>query len=115
MNVKQKNMLAALTANMGNVSKACKAAAVSRAVHYQWINSSEEYREAVEDSKEEILDFAESALHKLIESGNVTATIFFLKTIGKGRGYVEKLETENKVLYTGRPIISFSDTSFKGA
>ena len=34
----------------------------------------------------------ESHLHKLIRDGNPAATIFFLKTKGKNRGYVERQE-----------------------
>ena len=36
--------------------------------------------------------FVESSLMKAIEGGNVTAMIFYLKTQGKGRGYVERSE-----------------------
>jgi hypothetical protein len=40
------------------------------------------------------IDFAESQLHKQIKEGNSTATIFFLKTKGKKRGYVERQEVD---------------------
>ena len=40
------------------------------------------------------LDFAESQLHNQIKSGNTSATIFYLKTKGKKRGYVEKSELD---------------------
>ena len=40
------------------------------------------------------LDFAESQLHKQINDGSTTATIFLLKTKGKDRGYVEKQQIE---------------------
>ena len=35
---------------------------------------------------------AESQLHKQILKGNTSATIFYLKTKGKNRGYVERHE-----------------------
>ena len=38
------------------------------------------------------LDFAESHLHTQIGGGNTSATIFYLKTKGKNRGYVERQE-----------------------
>ena len=53
-----------------------------------------EYREAVRLLDERTIDFAESHLHALIKDKNPAATIFFLKTKGKNRGYVERQEVE---------------------
>jgi len=56
-----------------------------------------------DDRKEAMLAaFAESELMKLIKEGNVAATIFFLKTQGKKRGYVERQEVTGA---EGAPII----------
>jgi len=52
----------------------------------------EEYKQAVQELGDVALDFAESKLHKLIDQGNPAATIFYLKTKGKERGYVERQE-----------------------
>jgi hypothetical protein len=48
----------------------------------------------VESISDMALDFAESQLHKQISEGEVSATIFYLKTKGKKRGYIEKVEQE---------------------
>jgi hypothetical protein len=53
-----------------------------------------EYKAAVDGLSDVALDFAESQLHKQIKEGNSTATIFFLKTKGKKRGYIERQEVE---------------------
>jgi hypothetical protein len=53
-----------------------------------------EYKAAVEELSDVAIDFAESQLHKQIKDGNSTATIFFLKTKGKKRGYVERQEVD---------------------
>ena len=45
----------------------------------------------IEDAREEALDFAEHYLWQQIEQGNLTAIIFFLKCLGKSRGYVERI------------------------
>ena len=40
------------------------------------------------------LDFGETQLHAQIREGNTSATIFFLKTKGKRRGYIERSEMD---------------------
>ena len=47
------------------------------------------------------LDFAESQLHSQIKDGSTSATIFYLKTKGKKRGYVEKQELD---LTSAQPV-----------
>jgi uncharacterized protein YabN with tetrapyrrole methylase and pyrophosphatase domain len=97
----QKKMLKALEKTLGIVSHAAKIADVDRSVHYDWMERDEEYRKKVEDICEIKLDFVESALHKNIQSGDTTAIIFALKTLGKKRGYSEKYEiqSENNVVF----------------
>lgn len=67
---------------------------MSRQTHYNWMKADEEYKSAVLELEDRTIDFAESHLHKLIKDGNPAATIFFLKTKGKRRGYVERQEIE---------------------
>jgi len=88
----KKAMVAALEKSLGVVSTACKAVDISRQTHYRWMREDDEYKTAVEELSEVAVDFAESHLHKLIRDGNPAATIFFLKTKGKNRGYVERQE-----------------------
>jgi hypothetical protein len=42
-------------------------------------------RAAIDNARGLLLDEAEHELAKLVEAGNMTAVIFTLKTIGKGR------------------------------
>lgn len=94
MDTKKEQLLEALERSLGIVTTACERAGISRQSHYNWMRSDSEYRDAVNLIQERTLDFAESSLHKSIREGNVTATIFYLKTKGKGRGYVERQEIE---------------------
>jgi anaerobic C4-dicarboxylate transporter len=93
-NTKKEQMLEALERSLGIVTTACTAVGVGRTTHYQWMKDDPEYKRAVKDIENRTLDFAESHLHKLIKDGNPAATIFFLKTKGKARGYVERQEIE---------------------
>jgi hypothetical protein len=90
----KKAMLEALEKSLGVVTSACKTVDISRETHYRWLREDADYKAAVEALSDVALDFAESQLHKQIKEGNSTATIFFLKTKGKKRGYIERQEVE---------------------
>lgn len=90
--ITKKAMLEALEKSLGIVTAACKAVDISRETHYRWLREDADYKAAVDSLTDVALDFAESQLHKQIKDGNSTATIFFLKTKGKKRGYVERQE-----------------------
>lgn len=85
-------MIEAMEKSLGVVTSACKLADVGRTTFYMWYNDDPDFRKAIDDIENVALDFAESKLHSLIKDGNPTATIFFLKTKGKNRGYVERTE-----------------------
>jgi hypothetical protein len=87
-------MLDALEKSLGVVTSACKTVGIGRTTHYLWMDSDPEYKAAVDSIADVAIDFAESQLHKQIKEGNSTATIFFLKTKGKKRGYVERQEID---------------------
>ena len=90
--LQKKAMLEALEKSLGVVTKAAKLVGIDRGTHYYWMRTDEEYKIQVEDLQDVTLDFAESQLHKQIQDGNVSATIFYLKTRGKKRGYIEGQE-----------------------
>jgi len=91
----KKAILEALEQTLGVVTSACRKVGVGRTTFYGWLNDDEEFAKAVQDIENVALDFAESQLHQQIKSGNPTSTIFYLKTKGKKRGYIERMETEN--------------------
>ena len=90
--IQKKAMIEALEKSLGIVTTAAKTVGIARSTHYDWIEKDEEYRKAVEDIAEMTIDFAESQLHKQIKDGVQASTIFYLKTKGKKRGYVEAQE-----------------------
>ncbi len=90
----KKAMLDALVKTLGVVTTACEIAKIGRTQFYQWLKDDPDFKEAVEGIKDIALDFAESSLHKQIKEGSTPATIFYLKTKGKHRGYIERTEID---------------------
>ena len=96
VNIKKRLMLEALEKTLGVVTTACKEVGFDRTLHYRWLKNDPDYKEAVESIEDIALDFAESNLFKLIKGGDTPSTIFYLKTKGKKRGYVERTEHTGK-------------------
>jgi transposase-like protein len=92
MNENQKLFLAALENNAGNISEACVKAGIGRTTYYLWLEQSEQFKQAADEVKESLIDLAENKLIEKIKEGDVKSIIFFLKTKGKSRGYIERTE-----------------------
>ena len=92
---RKKAMIDALEKSLGVVTTACKLVGIPRRTYYGWLKNDKKFAEAVADMDEVALDFAESKLHQQIKDGIPSSTIFFLKTKGKKRGYVERTEVAN--------------------
>jgi hypothetical protein len=105
----KKVMLKALSKSRGIVSTAAESANISRQTHYEWLKEDPEYKAAVDAINEATIDFVESKLMQLIDGPTrevvtqmgietikeppvTAAAIFYLKTKGKSRGYVERQE-----------------------
>lgn len=93
---KKERFLEVLNQSAGFISAACEAANISRRTYYRWYDKDEKFRQSCKDVEESNIDYAESKLLQQIKDGNTTATIFFLKTKGKNRGYVERQEVTGK-------------------
>ena len=106
----KKAMIQALRETLSVVTPALKISGVKRTQYYNWLKDDPEFKRDVDSIKDEALDFAESQLMKNIkgekgvnDSGaeyyinkpSDTALIFYLKTQGKGRGYIERVENIN--------------------
>ena len=88
----KKALLDALEKSLGVVTTACKKVGIGRTTYYDWYNTDPEFKKKVDDLQNVALDFAESQLHRQIAENSTSATIFYLKTKGKKRGYVERQE-----------------------
>lgn len=92
--IKKESLLKALEQSLGVVTVACNKADIPRSTYYKWLNEDDAFAKDVNDIINIALDFAESQLHKQIGEGSTTATIFYLKTKGKSRGYIERQEID---------------------
>lgn len=86
---RKKIFLDTLRERLGIIAASCKACSISRQTFYNWKKADEVFRREVEDITEEQLDYVEDRLLKLVAIGDTTATIFYLKTKGKKRGWSE--------------------------
>jgi len=100
VNIKKKLMLEALRKSLGIVTNACKEVGIDRTLYYRWLKEDDEFRHKVEELEDIALDFAESMLLKKIKDEDTTAIIFYMKTKGKKRGYIEKHEVNSNVAGT---------------
>ena len=111
----QNALLVALEKKLGIVTDACKEIGIARSTFYEWVKKDDEFAKKVDDISEVALDFAESKLfqkmggimvEKNTPNGLVvyevppsdTALIFYLKTKGKKRGYIERQEIDQKIV-----------------
>lgn len=102
----KKEILGALETKYGIVSEACRSIGLSRSTFYDWLSNDSEFKASVDEIKETALDYVEGKLFQKISGVTMkgkgpdeedvfqlapsdTAIIFYLKTKGRGRGYIE--------------------------
>ena len=96
MEAEKEKFIEALGLYRGIISLACASVGISRTTYYRWYNTDNEFKEKAEDITEMQVDYVESKLLSLIDAGDTTATIFYLKTKGKSRGYNEKVAVQKE-------------------
>ncbi|MHC1623470.1 MAG: hypothetical protein ACXQTR_02625 [Candidatus Methanospirareceae archaeon] len=100
-----KKIIQAIKESKGFLTMAASRAGVSYKTVCRYVRDFPSVREAVEEARASMKDFAEGKLFKAIDEGNITAIIFYLKTQAKDRGYSEKIETEQKIEHKGELAI----------
>ena len=79
------------------MSYACQKIGITRSCYYKWLDMDPKFKEKCEEVNEEVIDIVESKLLSAINNEDLTAIIFYLKTKGKKRGYVERVEQDINV------------------
>ena len=85
--------LRSLKLNLGLVYASSKETGVSVEDHNRWLSEDGVYKKQVMEIDGHAIDYVESTLLKLVEERNPQAIMFYLKTKGRERGYVEKAPT----------------------
>ena len=91
----------AIRESSGLLTLAAKKADVTYKTVWQYTQDFPSVKQAVEEAKEKMLDFAEGKRYEKITEGDNTAIIFYLKTQGKKRGYIERQEVTGE---DGKPV-----------
>ncbi|MBU0778211.1 hypothetical protein KKF82_08125 [Patescibacteria group bacterium] len=94
-------IIKAIGESNGLLTLAAKKANVGLTTVYRYANEYPSVKQASVEAKETMLDFAEGKLYSKIKAGDNTAIIFYLKTQGKARGYIERQEFTGE---SGNPI-----------
>lgn len=112
MDNRKKEILDELEKQKGIVSISCNNVGLPRSTFYSWLKEDEEFKALVDEIQDVAIDYVESKLFEKIKGVAVsskydngegegavysqppsdTAIIFYLKTKGKKRGYVERNE-----------------------
>jgi len=101
----KKMLIEAMEQCHGIVSDACKSVDVSRVTYYKYYKDDPEFKQSIDEIESIVLDYVEGKLFKLIDKGDVASTLFYLKTKGKGRGYIEKTEMNINVDFPSMPTV----------
>ncbi len=92
MRVTNTRMLEAVKKNGGAVYLAARELGCAPNTIYNRMERVPSIKQAVEDARGEVVDYAEQKLRLAILNGEPWAIAMTLKTIGKSRGYVERQE-----------------------
>lgn len=96
MRYKASQFIAAIDGSGGFITTIAKRVGCDRGTVYNAMSNYPTVKQAILDEKDGLKDMAENELLRQIKDGNTTATIFFLKTQAKDRGYIERQEITGK-------------------
>lgn len=86
------DMVKVIEQSRGLLTHAADALGCDRKTIYNYAKEYPEVQAAIDSARDRMTDVAEGKLFQKISEGDNTALIFYLKTQGKKRGYVERQE-----------------------
>lgn|SRR3990167_1003026 len=84
----------AIKDSRGFVTTVAKRLGCQRNQVYRMLRDYPTVRQAMDDEREKLKDFAESKLFKMIDDEVPAAVLFYLKTQARDRGYIEKQQLD---------------------
>tara|TARA_Y100000593_G_scaffold42053_1_gene80602 strand:- start:1201 stop:1626 length:426 start_codon:yes stop_codon:yes gene_type:complete len=81
----------------GLIAPAARQLGVTRNAIYKRVRENPDLRDLLDEIRESHIDFAEGQLLGKIREGHPACIMFFLRTIGKSRGYVERVQGDLRV------------------
>lgn len=96
----KRQFITAIKNQHGLLTLACKELNIDYNTYRKWYKEDPEFHEqvntALTQANEKTTDMAEGKLFQAIDRGEMTGIIFYLKTKGKKRGYIERQEITGK-------------------
>lgn len=86
-----KNVTDAMRATSGVVSEAARSLGVSRGGLQKWLAKHPDVRALTNEYRDALVDMAEAELATKVKDGDMVAIAFTLKTLGRSRGYIERI------------------------
>lgn len=99
----------------GAIAVAAKSLGLNRSTLWRRVSKNEMLSEIVTDGREALIDEAESQLRIAVEKGASWAVALTLRTIGRHRGYVERVETDDRSPAPPNPWEGKTDDEIKEA
>ena len=91
-------IIKAIGESNGLLTLAAKKAGIGYTTVNRYVHDFPSVHQAVFEAKERMLDFTEGKLFEGIKAGDKICIIFYLKTQGKARGYIERIEQDTTMI-----------------
>lgn len=92
----KKVLLALVEETGGVVLDMAKSCGVARSVVYYWINKDADLKQAIEDSRDILVDLARAGLKKKLEDGSEKSIHYVLSTLGRRQGFGNLITIQDK-------------------
>lgn len=94
----KKLFLKTYTETRYNISETCRITGLDRSNYYEWLDKDPEFKKAINQKEEDLLDWIEEQAKKRMEQGSDKMIEFYLKNKGKKRGFGEQQININHLL-----------------